>query len=109
MSKPQKPVTPVSNRERVKELRAKQIQITPKSRLADLLVDPELTKRIFAAKDDLYKLLLAYQQSIVAPGNAAVIGHTVLGISSVQEFLDQVAEFGREDSKLPNNQTLTNE
>lgn len=109
MSRPQKPVAPVSNRERVKQERASKLEVKPNGRLAALLVDTELTKRIFAAKDDLYQLLLAYQQSIVAPGNAAVIGHTVLGISSVQEFLDQVAEFGREDLKLPNNQTVTNE
>lgn len=99
----------MSNRARVKIARATKLKVNEEGRLADLLVNTDLTKRIFAAKDDLYQLLLAYQQSIVAPGNAAVIGHTVLGISSVQEFLDQVAEFGREDSKLPNNQTITNE
>lgn len=109
MSKPLKPEPPVSNRERVKKQRADTVKVDVKTRLAGLLVNPDLTKRIFAAKEDIYLLLTAYQQSIVAPGNAAVIGHTVLGIASVQEFLDQVAEFGREDSKLPNNQTLTNE
>lgn len=109
MSRPPKPEAPVSNRARVKIARATKLKVNEEGRLADLLVNTDLTKRIFAAKDDLYQLLLAYQQSIVAPGNAAVIGHTVLGISSVQEFLDQVAEFGREDSKLPNNQTITNE
>lgn len=80
--------------------RADKLKIPPDSRLAQLVTDPAITKAIAAAQDPLYKVIMAYQQSVTSPNNVANIGPAILAMGSLQSLLDTIAGFGVQDTQV---------